>query len=127
MSEKNISVIGAVGFTTDATDYEVPVVTKSGAYVCSSKESNQGTFYEHELSFKVAGLTQESEALMARLQCATKIRVDDANGTRFTIDRGELRFKFTIKREVSGTFGGFRGYDITVKLSALKPAGVSPF
>lgn len=127
MSEKNISVIGAVEFATDATDYEVPVVTKSGAYICTSKESNQGTMYEHELSFKVAGLTKESEALMARLRCATTIRVDDVNRSRFTIDRGELRFKFTIKREVSGTFGGFRGYDITVKLSALRPAKVSPF
>lgn len=127
MSETNISVVGAVEFTADATDYEVPVVTKSGAYVCTSKESNQGTLYEHELSFKVAGLEKECEALMARLRCATTIRVDDVNRTRFTIDRGELRFKFTIKRDLSGTFGGFRGYDITIKLSALKPAEVSPF
>lgn len=127
MSKRNISVIGVVQFTSDTTDYDIPLVDRSGAYVCTEKESNQGTLYEHELSFKVAGLTKESEALMARLRCATTIRVDDVNRTRFTIDRGDLRFKFTIKREVGGAFGGFRGYDITIKLSALRPAEVSPF
>lgn len=127
MNRKNIAVVGGVKFTSDATEYDIPVVDRSGAYVCVSKESSQGTLYEHELSFKVAGLTEENEALVARLRCATTIRAEDVNRTRFTIDRGELRFKFTIKRELGGTFGGFRGYDITVKLASLNPADVSPF
>lgn len=126
MSNKNISVISAVKFTSSATDYEMPVVDRSGSYACTTKESNQGMLYEHELSFKVADLNAENQSLVARLQCATTIRVEDVNGTRFTIARGDLRFKFTIKQELAGTFGGFRGYDINVKLSALRPAEVSP-
>ncbi|WP_298061360.1 hypothetical protein [uncultured Rikenella sp.] len=127
MSDKNISVIRAVQFTSNATEYDIPIVGRTGAYVCTSKESSQGTLYEHELSFKVAGLTPENEALITRLRCATTIRVDDVNRTRFVVDRGELRFKFTVKRDLGGTFGGFRGYEVTVKLSALHPAEVSPF
>ncbi len=127
MGKKNISVVKGVKFVSDSTEYDGPVIDRSGAYVCTSQESSQGTLYEHELSFKVAGLTKENEALVARLRCATTIRADDVNRTRFTIDRGELRFKFTIKRDLGGTFGGFRGFDITVKLSSLNPADVSPF
>ncbi len=127
MGKKNISVVKGVKFVSDSTEYDIPVIDRSGAYVCTSQESSQGTLYEHELSFKVAGLTKENEALVARLRCATTIRADDVNRTRFTIDRGELRFKFTIKRDLGGTFGGFRGFDITVKLSSLNPADVSPF
>ena len=127
MGKKNISVVKGVKFVSDAMEYDIPVVDRSGAYICTSKESSQGTLYDHELSFKVAGISKETEGLIARLRCATTIRADDVNHTRFTIDRGELRFKFTVKRDLSGSFGGFRGYEITIKLSSLHPADVSPF
>lgn len=127
MGKKNISVVKGVKFVSDATEYDIPAVDRSGSYICTSKESSQGTLYDHELSFKVAGISKENENLIALLRRATTIRVDDVNYTRFTIDRGELRFKFTIKRDLGGTFGGFRGFDITVKLSSLNPADVSPF
>lgn len=123
---QNISVVKSIFFIDRATNVSVPFISHSASYSCTMSNKAQGELYEHEISFKVAGINPDNEAMLSSLKRTPILHVDDVNRIRLTISRGDLRFKFTIKQDISGSAGGFRGYDVTIKLAAAHPPVSSP-
>lgn len=122
----NTSVIKAIAFDGFTTRVELPIISQSATYACSLKQTSQGDSYDHELTLKIPGTTSAIQTMINELQHTSTIYVEDVNSVRYTVFRGDQFFRFAIKHVVTGTFGSFRGFDITINLTSTRAAKTSP-
>ena len=105
----------------------MPFQKGSAAYGQKETRSSQGSLYNSTLSFKIAGITSESEAAVNRFRKARNIRITDINGWGVVLGGSSIRLDITREKNIEGTPGSFRGYKIKVEWNTPRPPAAESF
>lgn len=123
----NAAVIKSIDYKTSEGFTPVAFQSESAGYDCKRSKTNHGHLYKYTVDFRMAGLTDANERLLARLASCEALRIRDVNGTELTIGNQHVRMIVTWQDEIGGSPGSSRGTKVKIEWTTARRARLQSF
>lgn len=118
MSAKS-SIIKSVEM--DFKGQQEAIMFVAGSASLNEKESisSQGVLKKQTLTFKIATISLDNDRMASRIRRCVAFRVIDAQGYVSLVGYKAFPPRILIDKVISGSAGGFIGYNVTIEAASL--------